>query len=206
MSFSAESWEKTWAGLGTTPPPGLRENLLDRYREPGRSYHTLQHLGECFATFSRIRHLACRPEEIAIALWFHDAIHDPHRSDCEEASAELAERSLAAAGVPVEAIARVAGHILATKHETPPRDGDTRLLVDADLSVLGASGSRFAEYRRQIRSEYAFVPEGEFVERRNRLFQAILARPRIYSTPDCHSRFEVRARANMQRAIASGRP
>jgi predicted metal-dependent HD superfamily phosphohydrolase len=43
-------WHETWSQLGLpTPGDAVLDDLLDRYREPQRHYHTLQHLEECFA-------------------------------------------------------------------------------------------------------------------------------------------------------------
>ena len=39
---------------------------------------------------------------------------------------------------------------------------DEVLLIDVDLSILGAEAQRFAQYEQQIRAEYAFVPEDLF--------------------------------------------
>jgi predicted metal-dependent HD superfamily phosphohydrolase len=78
-------------------------------------------------------------------LWFHDAVYELRRSDNEEQSARLAEGALSNAGAPREVGARVATLVLATRHTASPESTDEQLLVDIDLSILGATESRFAE-------------------------------------------------------------
>jgi predicted metal-dependent HD superfamily phosphohydrolase len=42
------SWSRAWSGLGASGDGiQVRDNLLARYAEPHRKYHTLQHLEEC---------------------------------------------------------------------------------------------------------------------------------------------------------------
>jgi predicted metal-dependent HD superfamily phosphohydrolase len=173
------------------------------YSEPQRHYHTLQHLRECLAHLDAAASLARRPAEVELALWLHDAVYDPRASDNEERSADWAARSVRAAGCGEEVAQRIAALVLATKsHEAAAdADADTQLLLDIDLAILGASPARFAEYGRQIRAEYAHVPEGAFRERRKRVLSAFLARPRIYATAAYHDALEQRARANLRAAI-----
>lgn len=196
------SWHRVWSGLGATGDEnGERERLLARYSEPSRRYHTVQHLGECIATFQTVAAIAQRPAEVEAGLWFHDAVYELRRTDNEVRSAQLAVGILADAGVASEVSSRVAAWILATEHATAPIEPDARLLVDIDLSILGAPESRLAEYERQIRDEYSFVPEAVFHDRRRVILRAFLARPRIYYTTHFHDRLEQRARVNLSRSL-----
>ena len=208
MLLSA-SWSRVWAGIGATGDGAAAcEELLARYSEPWREYHTLQHLRECIAAFESAAQLAARPAEVEAGLWFHDAVYELQRSDNEEQSARLAERVLSDAGVPPEVSARVATLILATRHTASPEAPDEQLLVDIDLSILGATEPRFTEYERQIREEYAFVPEAIFREKRRAILQSFTARPRIYSTPHFFCLLEQQARGNLVRVAgqAAGVP
>lgn len=48
---SIEQWWQTWAAFGVEPSPSLQDiyvQLIARYSEPHRHYHTVQHLAECF--------------------------------------------------------------------------------------------------------------------------------------------------------------
>ena len=195
-------WEADWADLGTAPPDEQTlAELLERYSAPERAYHTLQHLEECFAALDTSRELAERPGEVAIALWFHDAIYDSHASDNEARSAAWAEQVVAAAGGAREVGARVKDMILATRHLQSPGSEDQALLMDIDLAILAADPGRYDEYEAQIRREYAWVPEATFRAERARLLAGFLARPRIYATTHFADRFEIRARANLRRSI-----
>jgi predicted metal-dependent HD superfamily phosphohydrolase len=190
-----------WAGVGATGDGAAAyDEQLARYSEPWRKYHTLQHLRECIVTFESAAHLATRPAEVEAALWFHDAIYELRRSDNEEQSARLAEGVLSDAGAPREVGARVATLVLATKHTGAPESADEQLLIDIDLSILGATESRFADYERQIREEYSFVPEVVFREKRRAILQSFIARPRIYSTQHFSGLLEQQARVNLARA------
>jgi predicted metal-dependent HD superfamily phosphohydrolase len=171
------------------------------HNEPHRKYHTVQHLSECLAAFEQVSQLAVHPAVVEMALWFHDAIYEVKRSDNEERSAQWATAELRAAGVATEAAELVASLVLATRHTSVPATPDEQVLVDIDLAILGASEQRFAEYERQIRDEYAFVPGFLFRRKRRAILQSFLQRPHIYSTAHFHAALEQAARSNLQRAV-----
>ncbi len=92
---------------------------------------------------------------------------------------------------------------MATRHSEVPRTPDAKLLVDIDLAILGAEPLRFAEYERQIRDEYGFVPEAVFRDKRAVILRGFLERPALFATPAYAERFDLPARANLARAIAT---
>jgi len=204
MADLQRSWKRAWQGLGAGDDgASVSAALLAAYDEPQRSYHTLQHLHECIDRFETSTDLTVRPAEIEIALWFHDAVYDVFRADNERRSAEWARDATVASGVPAEVAERIAALVLATKHSTAmPASVDEQLLVDIDLAILGADRKRFAEYERQIRREYAHVPEPVFQAKRRALLAGFMARERLYGTPRLHDELEERARANLSLAIA----
>jgi len=196
-------WETAWHDLGLpVPASDVCATLLSRWAEPHRKYHTLQHLEECLALFTSECSLAEHPGEVAIALWFHDAVYDTGRHDNEAASAQWARQVLLEAGADAVVAERVHGLIMATRHSEVPSTPDARLLVDIDLAILGAEPARFAEYERQIRDEYGFVPEPFFRDKRAEVLRGFLQRPALFATQSFAHRFGRRARANLARAIA----
>lgn len=197
------SFERAWRDIGAkSSGSSLYEELVASYGEPHRRYHSVQHLTECLQTFDVVRLLAGRPAEVELALWFHDAIYDVKRGDNEERSADWAKRELASAAVPEEAVARVHALVMVTRHTGMPNSADQQLLVDIDLSILGAPQERFAEYEQQIRDEYSFVPSWIFRRKRREILRSFIDRPRIYSTDHFHLLLEQRARENLRRAVS----
>lgn len=201
MSIFEKSWARAWSGLGLQPDASLFEALLAAYAEPQRHYHCLQHLEECLALFEQVRDLAEHPEEVEIALWFHDAVYDVRGTTNERQSADWAVRALLSCEASQPTQNRVEQLIMATRHDAAPVDGDERLLVDIDLSILGAAPERFAEYDRQIRAEYSWVPEPVYSMKRKEVLSSFLTRPSIYSTPYFRERLEAQARINLSAAI-----
>lgn len=195
-----DRWRALWPG-GPNEGEGIYRDLIARYREPQRAYHTLDHVADCLRWLDEVRPLLASADEAALALWFHDAVYDPRRADNEEQSAALAAGALRAAGVGADAVARVAGLIRLTSHTAAEVTGDGAIVCDIDLAILGAPPERFAQYDTAIRQEYAWVPEDIFRRERARVLAAFLARPRIYHTPYFGDALEQRARANLSAAI-----
>ncbi|HEY9618567.1 MAG TPA: hypothetical protein V6C64_17115 [Microcoleaceae cyanobacterium] len=196
------SWQRAWAALDAQPDVGLFERLITCYSDPHRHYHTLQHLNECIALLELGLAIAEHPGEVEVALWFHDAVYEVQRQDNELQSAIWAKQAVLAGGASPIAADRIDALVLATRHTTLPGTADERLLIDIDLAILGASPERFEEYDRQIRAEYAWVPDALFRSKRCAVLRDFLGRTSIFSTEAFQTRFEAQARANLQRSIA----
>ncbi len=205
MADLHRSWAQCFADLDVAQPPDCAfEELERRYSEPHRAYHTPQHLEECFFWFGRARSQISAPGEVALALFYHDAIYDTHAHDNEERSAGLARDVLEKyCGADDALAASVADLILATRHEAAPANGDSQILVDIDLSILGAPVHRFDEYERQIRFEYSWVSETDFRRGRAAVLDGFLARATIYNTHMFRAHLEDIARNNLARSLAA---
>jgi predicted metal-dependent HD superfamily phosphohydrolase len=199
-----EHWRDTWAALDVPEPPkAVYEDVVARHQESHRHYHTLGHLEECLALLRELAGTAQHSDEIALALWYHDAIYEPLSASNEADSADLARQAALAAGVGAESADRIHALVLATRHHALPTDADQALIMDIDLAILGAVPERFDEYERQIQAEYAAVPEGLFRRGRREILAGFLARERIFLTPECHARFEDAARVNLRRSVSA---
>lgn len=180
----------------------LLAELSAAYSEPHRRYHTVAHVEKCLNELAGAGDCAVRPEEVRFALLFHDAVYDPRRNDNEARSADWACSVMDELGRPEHEQARIREMILATAHAGEPRTPDESLVLDIDLSILGAGEPEFDDYDGVIRAEYAWVPEHEYRRVRARVLESFLGRPCIYRTRPYRERREQAARANIARALA----
>jgi predicted metal-dependent HD superfamily phosphohydrolase len=185
--------------VGDTQP--LADAVLAAWAEPTRRYHGLDHLRDCLAELDGAPADGADRERVEAALWFHDAIYDPRAGDNEARSAEWARRALAALGIPSAVTDDVARLVELTRHTEPPTDSTGRLLCDIDLAILGREPAVFDAYDRQIREEYAWVPEPDFRAARTAVLAALLSRVPLYQTEHFRRRYEAAARTNLGRAL-----
>lgn len=183
---------------------GVYGDLVTRYSEPHRFYHTLRHIDHCLDEFEQIRDLTQDPNSVEMALWYHDAIYN-RKPDDEERSAQLAMVVVARLHLPDGIDSRVSGLILATKHRCIPQDPDTQTLIDIDLAILGQIDGVFDEYERNIRKEYDFVTEEAFIKGRLAILESFNSRSPIYLTPFFQDKYELRAHQNLTRSIKNFR-
>ncbi|MDQ0787702.1 hypothetical protein [Streptomyces sp. B3I8] len=186
-------------GSAAPDPDPYADDLLRRWSEPQRRYHTAAHLT---AVLDHVDALAAYADDLAVvrlAAWFHDAVYLPDRSENEERSARLAVRALAEAGVPQARTDEVARLVrLTVTHAPAPDDRDGAVLCDADLAILAAPPEAYAAYTAQVREEYAFVPEDAFRTGRADILRQLLALPRLFSTPHGSQAWEDPARRNLR--------
>ena len=119
----------------------LGENLITRYSEPHRRYHTTKHLLH--------------------VLTMIDRLADDHDLFLV-ASARLALRELSRVGLEQEDLNQIARLVRLTETHVPgPRDPEGELLCDADLAILASDPADYADYVAAVREEYAQLPEEE---------------------------------------------
>src|SRR4051812_37444173 len=133
-----ETWVNFLRSWRIDPPLASRafEEIVQSYTGPGRYYHTLDHIREVLGTVERLASFAGNPNAVRLAAWLHDVIYDSRASDNEERSAEYAERLCAELSIPDGR--QVTELIRKTKTHDAGEDADARVLLDADLAILGA--------------------------------------------------------------------
>jgi predicted metal-dependent HD superfamily phosphohydrolase len=202
-----DRWRALVARVTETPghdaARAVFDDLYTRYTAADRRYHGFHHIDDCLQLFDTVRALASQPDAIELAIWFHDAIYDTHKSDNEASSASLADSALMQLGVPRATRQSVCELILATQHNAPPADPDAALLVDIDLSILGQPATIFDAYEAGVRFEYGWVTDSDFRARRSEVLKSFLDRPRIYTTDYFSTAFESAARQNLNRSLAN---
>jgi len=202
MTSRVQRFTQVWLELaaGGDPEP-VAKDLLARWSEPQRHYHTINHLDHCLAGLDRHCALAVNAPVLEAALWFHDAVYDPHAPDNETRSAALARKVLTHANVASSRVDRIEQLILATRTHESDGSADNALLLDLDLSVLGASPADYSRYAEAIRQEYAWVPEADYRHKRAAVLRRFLDRPTLFLTPPFHQLYEAQARHNLAAEI-----
>ncbi|MHA4775958.1 HD domain-containing protein [Streptomyces sp. MSC1_001] len=190
---------------GPDPAPYGR-NLLSRWAEPQRRYHTVDHLR---AVLDRIDELTDQGGEggelelVRLAAWFHDAVYRPDRSENEERSAALAEKALTEAGLTAHEVTEVARLVrLTTTHDPDQGDLNGETLCDADLAILAADPDTYRGYTQAVREEYGFVPDDAFRAGRAAVLRQLLGLPRLFRTPYGAAVWEEKARENLEKELA----
>lgn len=203
-----------WAELG--PASGVRpartdawarlgEDLLARWAEPHRSYHSEEHLEDVLLALDQLGTRGERvPPETLLAAWFHDAVYSGAADD-EAASARLAREALDSAGLDAALAERVAAFVAETAPARAVQDPEhpLALLLDADLAIFAASKARYERYSQAVRTEYAHVPAADFARGRSEILRGYLDRPAVYRTEAARNLWESRARANLAAELAA---
>jgi predicted metal-dependent HD superfamily phosphohydrolase len=205
----AERWRSAVRGAGApagTPDPVIDAagaDLLRRWAEPHRRYHTLDHLVAVLSAVDELAGAAAEPDLVRLAAWWHDAVYDPRLpgGDNERASAALAAAVLGDLRVPPAAVAEVVRLVeLTAAHDPRPADRNGAVLCDADLAVLAGPADEYDRYAAAVRREYAHVPDDAFRAGRAAVLSSLLTLPRLFRVRE---RWEGAARANLRRELAS---
>lgn len=193
-------WSELLRRVRTTDvdPAPYGRDLLARWAEPQRRYHTTEHLVAVLDRIDELAGYADDPDAVRLAAWFHDAVYRPDRDENEERSARLAERALPEAGVPAAVTAEAARLVrLTVTHDPAAGDHNGEVLCDADLAVLAGAPAEYAAYAAAVREEYGFVPDELFRAGRADVLRQLLALPRLFRTPVAYERWERVARHNI---------
>lgn len=193
----------------------LGEDLLERYEQPHRKYHTSVHLSEMLTALKTLyeQHHTATPRAVLLAAWFHDAVYEANPGEDEAASADLARTALtplASTGSltnrEVTAIAHLieltASHQLADGIEEYTSGALTRadaaFFLDADLAILAADSPRYTRYVAGVRAEYAHYAPDAFTRGRAAILQGFLNRTTIYASDTAHLLWDAPARLNLR--------
>ena len=180
------------------------DDLLQRYSENGRFYHNLVHIDHTLQIAQDLQDEAADFRAVQLAIWFHDIVYDAKGQDNEEKSAMMAGRALFQWELDEALIAEVVRLILLTKsHVLLGDDQNGRVMLDADLSILGAPDASYDAYAQAVRQEYGFVADDVYRQGRTLILQQFLSRPTIFTTEPMRLLLEPQARQNIRRELAS---
>jgi predicted metal-dependent HD superfamily phosphohydrolase len=196
---SLADWQRLFPADSLVGP-----DLIGRWSEPHRRYHTLDHLAVMLRVIDEHAALADDPLAVRLAAWFHDAIYEPFTPDNEERSAVLAMSVLPGLGVPADRVAEVTRLVrLTAGHAVEPGDRNGALLADADLAILASPPAEYARYAAAVREEYAAVPEEAFRAGRAQILGTFLAEPDLFRAVPARAEWTARAHDNLRTEITT---
>ena len=184
----------------------LWQDIVMRYGEPQRAYHTLNHIEQLLVQFENIKHHLSEPHIIALALYYHDVIYDPTCSDNELKSAEFATDALSPY-LSTEQCQQIYALIMMTANHQidvlidSEKYNDAAYLLDMDLSILGAPWPTYKQYAKAIRQEYKHVADDSYRDGRTAVLKGLLAHPKLYLTDHYYNSLETQARDNIKREL-----
>lgn len=183
----------------------MTPDLEAAYAEPHRRHHDRRHIERCLTLLDGLADLTDGERRVlGWALLWHDAVYDPTAGDNEARSAEMAKAALREEGASLHEREEVARLIrLTAGHEVEAEDRLGELIVSIDLSILGAPPAEYDDYARNVRAEYAHVPDDLWKAGRAQVLQRFLGTPVIFPDPDFRARLEATARENLARELAS---
>lgn len=193
----------------------LGEDLLERYEQPHRKYHTSVHLSEMLTALKTLykRHHTATPRAVLLAAWFHDAVYEANPGEDEAASADLARTALtplASTGSLTNREVTAIAHLIELTASHQLADGieeytsgaltraDAEFFLDADLAILAADSPRYTRYVAGVRAEYAHYAPDAFTRGRAAILQGFLNRTAIYASDTAHLLWDAPARLNLR--------
>jgi predicted metal-dependent HD superfamily phosphohydrolase len=186
--------------------PGFVDNatsvlkgLSARYTEPHRHYHDSGHLAHCLEQLDLAKGSLGAPDEVEMAIWFHDVINEPGQKDNEARSAKYF-RDAADGKMPADFIDRVVDLILVTTHRDAPLDADQRFICDIDLASFGCPWECFMRDTNAVKAEFTGSIE-DYYRGKKAFLEQMLRRPRIFLTDFFNSRYEQQSRENIRRLL-----
>ncbi|HEY9483350.1 MAG TPA: metal-dependent phosphohydrolase, partial [Micromonosporaceae bacterium] len=66
------------ADCGSAAAQAAGAELVARWSEPARRYHTVDHLAFMLTVLDEAAEFASDIHAVRLAAWFHDAVYDPH--------------------------------------------------------------------------------------------------------------------------------
>ena len=192
-------WRRRMASPPSPDGATVYAELCRLYTAPYRRYHNFGHIQDCLRLVDEVAPLLKDRDAVEFGLWFHDAVYDTGVTTNEWRSAELfLERS---AGAPFVFRHRVCGHILATRHMGTARGNDRCFLVDIDLSGFGAPWEEFMRNGALLREESSTQSDARYHAGQVTFLSALQQRPHFFQTGYFRDRYEVIARANLERLL-----
>jgi predicted metal-dependent HD superfamily phosphohydrolase len=194
-------WNRCQTGDGAGADAGaVFDEVQAYYSEPGRHYHTPNHIDHCIRQFDLAVTEMDDADAVEMAIWFHDLVFENDANDNELQSArrfaELADESMDAGFK-----SRVYDLIMATAPPRQAKTNDEGFMLDIDLSSFGLPWDDFVRDSQAVRQESPQLSDAEFFPGQRAFLESLVNREHFYFTEFFRSRIEDTARDNIRRHL-----
>jgi len=180
-------------------PAAVWQEVAKRYAEPHRHYHDKSHLAHCLEELDLAAGEIREPDQVEMAIWFHDIVSGPGSTSNELQSAELF-RQVASEAMDGDFIAAVVALILVTTHSRQPYTPDHQFICDIDLASFGRPWEVFLNDSAAVKAEFQ-GPDDDYYRGKKAFLEALLERPKIFLSDFFNQCYEDQARDNIQRLL-----
>ncbi|CAL1532438.1 unnamed protein product [Lymnaea stagnalis] len=204
-NFVYNHWKNLTNTLNLSPK--ISENwwsvIFRHYTQEWRHYHSLSHIENLLQLFDQWRQRIVEPENVALAIFFHDIVYNPTARDNEDRSVIIFNKFADEANLGITAKLAVTDMIIATKYHVLCNrdDSDLCFFLDFDLAIMGQKEEVYREYSAKIRREYDHYDDSTYRTGRTAILQTLLNSPSLYSSEEMRQEFEAQARINMIQEI-----
>lgn len=160
---------------------------------PDRHYHTLDHLTFCFKELDNCTYKIPNQDLLELSLWLHDLIYIPSFKYNESLSAAAAY-TLVMDLTKCHNTAKTVRNNILYKNSSET----AKFLFDIDIAILGQNERVFTKYEEDIRQEYSFLPEPEYLQQRKTVLKNFLDSYPLYLTAYFQCKYEKKARRNLK--------
>lgn len=183
--------------MRTLLTPQQFNNLVARYSEPHRHYHTLAHITVMFQLAAGHGVRLSIPQQLAI--WFHDAVYDPMDPGLNEIKSASLLNSICNENCWLSSaiVERAKSIVMATDGHLSD-DHEAQTVIDLDLAGLGFDWATYKMSADNIAKEYCHMTSDRLIEGRRAFIEGMLGRPFIFYTPWGRDFYEHKARKNLE--------
>ncbi len=174
------------------------QNLKNRYNAKSRYYHNLDHLENLLTDFKEVIGFPDdKKDAVHFAIFYHDYIYIPGRSDNEEKSAEEFMKVIQFTDFDQDLL--VHSMILSSQNHLLTGNFIMDTFLDLDMAILGYPTAAYKEYAENIRKEFSHLPNFLFRIARKKFLKELLNRSQIFSTSHFIHKYEIQAQINVMK-------
>lgn len=175
--------------------------VFKNYSDKDRHYHNLEHIAHCLQEmlwfFSNTEEHVIDDNQLCAAILGHDIIYGAKQEKTDEVlSAEVLIKEL---GITFNLAYKL---ILSTQHMKDKVEFFEleKLMRSIDLAILGQNWKVYSKYAENIRKEYSFVTDEDYLNGRIKVLEMFLQQERIFEH-DSFIHYELVAKNNLNKEL-----